>query len=177
MRDSTHDRVFLVGFMGSGKTAVGRVLAARRGLPFFDTDAWIEGREDRSVAEIFRAAGEARFRELEGAALEEACRLPSAVIATGGGLFVSAPLRDRIRESGVSVWLDTPLARIWERCRPEAGRPLFGTWEELEALLGSRRTSYALADWRVEVGDRTVEAVAEEIGRLVASPRRDEIGR
>lgn len=152
--------------MGSGKSAVARALVARRPSPLVDTDAWIEARAGSTVAEIFERLGEARFRAYESEALAEACRQPGAVVATGGGLFASAAHRERIRAHGVSVWLDAPLERLWERCRVQGGRPLFAGIEEARGLYESRRAGYALADWRVETGDRSVDEVAEEVMRL-----------
>lgn len=165
--DRAFPRIFLVGFMGSGKTSVARALAARLRADFFDTDAWIEAREARSVAEVFQSHGEAYFRARESEALEAACRSAAAVVATGGGLFLSDANRARIREHGVSVWLDTPLERIWERCRESQERPLWGTREELAELLASRSRVYREADWRMETGGRDVEAIVLELMRLV----------
>ena len=159
--------------MGSGKTSVGRALAERVDVEFFDTDAWVEGREARSVAAIFQESGEAFFRAREAEALEEACRLRRAVVATGGGLFAQEAHRDRIRGRGVSIWLDTPLDRIWERCVLTADRPLWGTREELSALLEARRESYAAADWRITVADRGVQEIAQEAERLITPQRRE----
>ena len=166
--DNAFPRIFLVGFMGSGKTSVARALAARLGAAFFDTDHWIESQEGRSVAELFELRGEPYFRERESEALAAACRLPAAVVATGGGLFLSAAHRARIREHGMSVWLDTPLERIWERCRSSKERPLWGSREELAQLLEARRGAYREADWRIETGERGVEAIIAELMRLVA---------
>lgn len=158
--------------MGSGKTTVGRALAARLRADFFDTDLWIEDREAGPVAQVFEQAGEAYFRERESEALAAACRLPLAVVATGGGLFLSADNRAVIRDHGVSIWLDTPLERIWERCRATKERPLWGSREELARLLETRRSAYAEADWHLEAGARDVEAIVVELMRLVARRNR-----
>ena len=73
----------------------------------------------------------------------------------------------------MSVWLDTPISRIWERCRGLVGRPLFGSRAEMESLLEARRPSYALADWRVDVGDRSAGEVADEVERLLFPSPKD----
>jgi shikimate kinase len=172
-RDTRFERIFLVGFMGSGKSTVARALAERRGAPCFDTDAWIESREGRTIAEIFRDEGEARFRALESEALAEACRPAQVVVATGGGLFADPLHRERIRERGVSVWLDASLERVWERCRATVGRPLFGGLEELRRLYEERRPGYALADWRVAMEDRGIDEIVEEVHRLVGRGEED----
>ena len=154
--------------MGSGKTSVGRALGMRLGIAFFDTDSWVEEQEGRSVPEIFAESGESHFRKREAEALEQACQLDQAIVATGGGLFLAAEHRARIRERGMSIWLDTSLEDIWERCAESGGRPLWGTREELAKLLEIRRECYAAADWRVDTGKRGVAEIVEEAERLIA---------
>jgi shikimate kinase len=157
-------RIFLIGFMGVGKSTVARALAHRLGYTFFDTDAWVEEREGRTIDEIFRTKGEGYFREREWEALQAALALPKAVIATGGGLFLADTHQHAIREGGgVAVWLDAPLDVVWERCRDNTERPLFGTREEVERLYEARRERYARADLRIETGTRAAEELAEEI--------------
>ena len=153
--------------MGSGKSTIGRALASRLHTEFFDTDAWIEVRESRSIARIFEESGESYFREREVEALEAACRKPSVVVATGGGLFAQAANRERIRVAGRSVWLDTPLERIWERGRESTERPLWGSPDELRRLLEERMPAYRQADWRIEVGDRGIDEIVELLERMV----------
>lgn len=143
--------LFLVGFMGSGKTVVGRIVADRRQLPFVDTDALVEERAGTAIERIFRDHGEGRFRELESAALRSLAGRGPLVAATGGGLFLGVAERRFIRSRGVSVWLDVPLEECRRRLGPSAGRPV---WRDddpvaLRALYERRRAAYALADRRV----------------------------
>jgi shikimate kinase len=157
------ERIFLVGFMGAGKTTVGRALAQRAGYGFVDTDAEVEARAGRSIEELFHAHGEGYFREREWEALLAVAARTRLVVATGGGLFLAEAHRDFIRRHGVSVWLDVPLDAIWERCRELSGRPLFTTRVELAELLAARHDRYALADHQVAAGGRDAQAVAVEI--------------
>src|SRR5688572_30390552 len=120
--------VFLVGFMGSGKTTVGRALAQRQGLPFYDLDQLVEQSVGCTVREFFEREGEPRFRALERTTLAglEPALAEGAVVATGGGVFADPANRAWIEGRGVSVWLDAPFEDVWTRCAGDAQRPLFG---------------------------------------------------
>jgi len=157
------DRVYLVGFMGAGKTTVGRALAELLACDFFDTDATVEAAEGRSIEELFRTRGEGYFREKEWEALASTSLLRRVVVATGGGLFLAPMHKSFIRRHGTSVWLDAPVEKIWSRCHEAGGRPLFTTFEELVALLEARRPRYAEADLHIVEADRDPAAVAREI--------------
>ena len=160
-----------MGFMGSGKTVVGKALAKTLNHEFVDTDELVEERESRSISEIFARDGEDRFRKLEREVLETLTGRERLVIATGGGLFLSPAARRFIRQTGASVWLDTPIEIIWKRSRDQGGRPLFGELPELKALLEKRRPGYEEADHHVDVRDRPVADVVNEIcGWLKADP-------
>lgn len=157
----------LLGFMGSGKTTVGTLVAARSGAPYRDLDAMIEERCGMTIAELFDREGESAFRDLEARVLPEALA-PGCVVALGGG----TPLRDAnwalIRERAVTVWLEAPLPLLLSRASTREGdRPLLRHREEpeLRALLESRLARYGEADHRVD-GSGTAEAVAEEVCRL-----------
>jgi shikimate kinase len=158
-------RVFLVGFMGAGKTVVGRALAERTGFAFVDTDAAVVQAAGMSIEEIFRRSGEGAFREAEWRALCAIADSGPAVVATGGGLFLGVENRRLVRRLGRSVWLDVPLAVAAARV-PSAAieRPL---WSEdplvLRALFERRRAAYALADARVDAGRDAPEAIASLI--------------
>lgn len=168
------ERIFLVGFMGVGKTTVGRALAERLGYEFVDTDDEVEAREGRTIERMFRESGEGYFREREWETLLSLAGRAPVVVATGGGLFLADVHQAFVRAHGVGVWLDAPLDTVWERCRQGTGRPLFGTREELERLLESRRERYARADLRVEVGGRATADIVDEIllGLAAAEGRR-----
>jgi shikimate kinase len=158
-------RVFLVGFMGSGKSAVAEALAERLGYGFVDTDALVEAIEERSIERIFAENGESYFRQREYEVLRSLADRTQLVVATGGGLFQGSREREFIGNQGASIWLDAPLETIWRRCRTAGGRPLFGELPELTDLYEKRRAGYALADYRVEVGNRSVTEIVEDICR------------
>ena len=157
--------IFLVGFMGSGKTAVGRALARTLSRSFQDTDDLVEAAAGSTIEEIFRERGEGRFREMEWDALREAAAMDRTVIATGGGLFLGVVQRAVIRSRGVSIWLDAPFDVIALRLRDEATRPLWIGADELErrAMFERRRAAYALADAAVDAGHGTVVEVAARV--------------
>ena len=167
--------VFLVGFMGAGKSSVGRALGERLNWIFEDLDDRIERAEGQRVSEIFRDAGEAEFRRAEHAALEgviqELQRGSVRVIALGGGAFVQKQNVDLLEESRVpTVFLDAPVEELWDRCCTQASqdgtdRPLLKSWEQFRDLYEVRRKIYARARLTVQTGGFTVEEVADQIAR------------
>jgi shikimate kinase len=159
--------VFLVGFMGSGKSTVGKALAARLGVPFVDLDEQIELRAGTQIREIFRNYGEARFRRLECDELRRAATTADGVVALGGGAFCSDENQAIVRAAGVSVWLEVPIGVLIRRCSGDPSRPLATGRQEMSRLLEVRRTFYEAADIRVD-GDAEVDAVVEEILRRVS---------
>jgi len=157
--------LFLVGFMGSGKSTVGRTLARHVGWAFQDTDSRIEQDEGRTVAEIFAQSGEVCFHRLERRILTDLGSPRRTVIATGGGMFAVAKLRHEMQRNGCTVWLDVPLSAIRRRVGSPANRPLWDTADPLSqrALFEKRRAVYALARLRVDASDSTPAAVARSI--------------
>jgi len=155
--------IYVVGFMGSGKSSAGRRLAERLGVPFLDLDEEIVKRAGTSIREIFLSCGEAHFRRLESEELQRASEVSGAVIALGGGAFLSEANRKTVQSTGTSVWLDVPVDTLIKRCEGENSRPLFGGRREMEELLESRRPSYALADIRIIAEDLPIDAVVELI--------------
>lgn len=166
--------VCLVGFMGAGKTSVGRALGLRLNWAFEDLDDRIERREGRSVAEIFRDSGETGFRTAEHAALRDALEELRGggvrIVALGGGAFVQENNAALLKASGVpTVFLDAPVKELWQRCcqqASEAGaeRPLLRDPEQFRELYESRRRGYLRAFLRIETGNRPVDEIAAEIG-------------
>ncbi len=161
--------LWLVGMMGAGKTTVGSLVASRLGLQLADTDAAVEAEAQASVAAIFENQGEARFRELESRAVMTAAGT-DAVVACGGGVVLDAANRQRIRESGLVIWLDAPVEVLVERLAQGAGRPLLSGGEPAERLAeiaAARSGAYAAAaHHRVVTAGRTPDEVAEEVVAL-----------
>ena len=159
--------VYLLGFMGAGKSSVGERLAGALRWPFIDLDAAIEAGRGLTIREIFEQAGEPFFRSVEHAALTELIKSEPAVIALGGGTFVQQPNVDLIRErGGPTVWLDCPPAELRKRCEGITNRPLFRDSASFEQLFYQRLPFYQLAEHRVSTEGRTADEVTEEILRL-----------
>lgn len=159
--------IYLLGFMGCGKTTVGERLARGLGWPFIDLDATIEAGQGVTIKEIFEQAGEAFFRAIEHAALTEASKAEPAVIALGGGTFVQKPNLELIREvNGATVWLDCPLEELRRRCELISNRPLFRDPASFDQLFAQRLPYYQLAEYRISTAGRTPEEIVEQILRL-----------
>ena len=159
--------IFLVGFMGAGKTTVGRTLAEHLGYDFFDLDELIEARAGKSVQAIFAELGEEQFRSLEHEAIRACSDRSRAVIALGGGAYVSDENRMLLRTIGRTVWLDCPLEVCLRRIRGDTSRPLLGSEDDMRRLLEERRPAYAHADYVVETGELSPEKLVIEITRLL----------
>ncbi len=164
--------IFLVGFMGSGKTTVGRLLAERLGWRFADVDDDIEASERTTIAEIFAARGEAEFRRIETEAIRERVRAVSSgmptVIALGGGAFTRQENRALLRDHGITVWLDCALEIARERVAGTEHRPLARDPERFAQLHRARAAAYARADYRVDAAAGDPAAVVEQILKLPA---------
>ena len=161
--------ILLCGMMGSGKTTVGRALAASLGWRFLDTDALVEESAGLSIAEIFARGGERCFRKAEADVVSE---LPSekAVIALGGGTVLDPASRAQLRETGTVVWLDAKPASVLERVGEADDRPLLAglshaqRLKKLSSLLDERRQTYAdAADLRLETDGLNAEEVCEQL--------------
>ena len=159
--------IFLVGFMGSGKSTVGRVLAEELGWGFADLDEDIEKREGVSISQIFDTRGEAEFRQIEAAALRERVRAVERgqpwVIALGGGAFLSEDNFQMVTNNGVTVWLDCPFATVERRLAGYAHRPLARDPEKLRELFAVRRAGYERADYCVAVENDDASKTAATI--------------
>jgi shikimate kinase len=170
MRRMPGDNVILVGFMGAGKSTVGRLLARRLGRCFVEADDLIVGRAGRSIPEIFRTEGEEHFRQLEAVALE-ALRLKSGdVIATGGGLPCREGRMEALRELGTVVWLAGDLADLRERASRSGDRPMLAgrTTEELAALYRAREPYYRRAHLLIDTSGLGPDQV---VARVLAALR------
>ncbi|MDQ6758900.1 MAG: shikimate kinase [Acidobacteriota bacterium] len=162
--------LYLVGFMASGKTTIGRSLAEELGWSFADIDEDVETRERISIPEIFESRGEAEFRRLETAAIRERVRNVECgrpiVIVLGGGAFVQQVNFDLLENNGVTVWVDCPLPRIRDRVKNCVHRPLARDPAQLEQLYESRRPAYARADYRIEITDDDPAVAVADILKL-----------
>ena len=167
----TPNHIILTGFSGTGKSAVSPILAERLGIDLVDTDSLVELDAGKSIPDIFRDDGEEAFRELESRALQRACALPRAVIATGGGVILASANRRLMAESGFIVCLEarpeTIAARLAERAEvAPLDRPLLATADPLSRIRdikAERQHLYALADWSIHTDGLTPEQVADEI--------------
>lgn len=162
--------IYLVGFMGSGKSTVGRSVARHLGWRFADLDEDIEARARMPVARIFETEGEAGFRKLETEMLrwraQDVARGVPWVIAVGGGCFAREDNFDIIQNHGISIWLDAPLELILARVAGSTHRPLARDPERFRQLYEERRPAYARADYRIEVCPRGSAGAVEDILRL-----------
>lgn len=161
--------LYVVGFMGAGKTTVGRHLAHRLGWNFFDTDQEIEHAEASTIAEIFAQRGETEFRRIESAIIRQHVqwieRGRPAVLALGGGAFADPANRRILEPNGISIWLDCPLPVVERRVAQNADRPLARDPVLLAALFDSRREHYLLADVHVAIESDDPEVTVAAILR------------
>lgn len=159
----TVDKVYLVGFMASGKSTVGRQLAARLRWRFEDIDHLIEVREHMTVAEIFARHGEAYFRAVEREMLALLQPMRHVVVATGGGTFADPENRAAILLDGATVWVDVPLSELMTRIPLDGRRPLAADRDTLERLFAARVDTYRLAHLRINASRARASAVADRI--------------
>jgi shikimate kinase len=147
--------IYLAGFMGSGKSTIGRLLAERLGWHFADLDTEIEAAERMSIVEIFEKRGEAEFRRLERETMRERVRAIErgwpTVVALGGGAIVEPEGWALVENNGIVIWLDCPLETVRRRVELTGHRPLARDPESLARLYETRRESYTRADYRIPI--------------------------
>ncbi len=162
--------LYLVGFMASGKSTVGRALAYELGWAFVDLDEDIAAARGKTIVEIFEEEGEGEFRRLETQALLKRVKTIQTgrpmVVALGGGAFSQQSNFTTLQENGVTVWLDCPLALVRARIGETTDRPLARDGDKLEHLYFARRAAYQRADFRVEIGGDDPAAVVAAILKL-----------
>lgn len=157
------DKIYLVGFMGAGKSSVARALGRRLGWRVEDVDELIEARERRSVAAIFAEHGEPYFRAAEREVLRLILAERQVVVATGGGTFADAENRAAIRADGSAIWLDVAFEVAVERAPRDGRRPLAADRARFEALYEARRPAYQEAHVRFDASRAPVEELVERI--------------
>lgn len=161
--------VYVVGFMASGKSTVGRHLAHRLGWSFYDTDHEIESAEKLTIADIFRTRGEPAFRRIETEIIRHHVgwieRGRPAVLALGGGAFVEPASRQLLQNNGMAVWLDCPFELVKRRIGQDSTRPLAQDPEKFAALFEARRATYGLADIHIPIESDDPESTVEAIVR------------
>jgi len=157
------DKLYLVGFMGAGKSSVARALGRRLDWRAEDIDARIEQAERRDIPTIFRDSGEPYFRAREREALIDLLPERGAVIASGGGTFADASNRELMLRDGGVVWLDAPFEIILQRVPRDGRRPLAADRLGMEQLYNQRLTAYRQAHLRVDAGRGSVEELVEHI--------------
>lgn len=159
--------VVLVGMMGAGKTAVGRSLATRLGVPFLDSDHEIEVAAARTIAEIFERDGEEFFRDKESQIISRLLVEQRGILSTGGGAFLASQNRKEISDKGVSVWLDADLDLLWARVRHKDTRPLLRTPDPLARLTEiyeERMPIYRQANLTVKANKRySIEKMVDRV--------------
>tara|TARA_B100000959_G_C14960867_1_gene615729 strand:- start:1805 stop:2314 length:510 start_codon:yes stop_codon:yes gene_type:complete len=159
----------LTGMMGSGKSGIGKSLSERLNMEFADTDSIIEERLSLSVAKIFETKGEEFFRKIE---IEESIKLiekKGFVIALGGGAFISDKIRENVKKSCLSVWLQLDIDEIFKRTKNNQKRPLLNrnnSKEELDKLYKERKEIYSMADYKIDCNKKDKNEIVEEIKKI-----------
>ncbi|WP_180898049.1 shikimate kinase [Martelella soudanensis] len=164
--------LILVGLMGAGKSAIGKLVAAQLALPYIDTDHEIESAAQMTIADIFAAYGEPEFRALETRVIERVLAEGPAIVSTGGGAFINPVNRELIARSGLSLWLNADLETLWDRVRRRHTRPLLKTEnpkQTLKDLMDSRYPVYAEADITVHSRNVRKEAVMRDVLNALAA--------
>lgn len=157
------DKLYLVGFMGAGKTTVARALAKRLDWTMEDIDERIERRERRDISTIFRQEGEPYFRAIERDELIALLPQRGTVVATGGGTVIDAGNRELMLRDGAVIWLDAAFSVIVSRVPVDGRRPLAADRIEMERLYNQRLMAYRQAHLRVDAGRGSVEDLVDQI--------------
>jgi len=160
-------RVYLVGFMGAGKSTVGRLVARALGWKFLDLDYEIERREARPIAQIFKESGENYFREIESQSLRSVSLERQCVIALGGGAYVDPHNRAFVESHGLSVYLDVSMTQIQARVSDDGTRPLFYKTLTVEELYKHRQPSYRIARIQINTDGLQPHEVARKVVHAV----------
>ena len=171
------DNLILIGFMGAGKSSVGRILAARLGRCFVETDEMITAAQGRPIPEIFAEKGEAHFRALEDEVVRLLALKRGDVIATGGGLPCRDGRLEALRAIGTVVWLSGDFGALYERALRAGDRPMLSgrTREQAEALYEARKPFYAKAELTVDTTALNPDQVAARVAAALAERQRQAV--
>lgn len=165
----------LIGLMGAGKSAIGRMSAQALGIPFVDSDHEIERVSRMSIPDLFATYGEAEFRALETRVIKRLLRSGPRVVSTGGGAYINENTRRHIKRGGLTVWLKADLDVLWERVSKRDTRPLLKTEnprQTLENLMNARYPIYAEAEVTVTSRDARKETMVDEVLAAIAATRK-----
>ncbi|MBC7186064.1 MAG: shikimate kinase [Calditrichaeota bacterium] len=170
MSTTKSGNIYLIGFMGAGKSSLGRALAARLGMPFVDTDQLIEQLTGRSIADLFAIEGEGHFRQIERQVIETVSRQVGQVVAVGGGAVVDSENWRRLQESGITVYIKCAPSLLSQRLAKDRARPLLQGLDGEErslaiaGLLAEREPRYCQAQVVLRVDETaTVEALVSQL--------------
>lgn len=162
--------IFLVGFMGSGKSTVGRLLGERIGWRFVDIDDDIEASQKTTISQLFETRGEAEFRKIELDAIRQRVRKVQIgqpmVIALGGGAFTIPEAVELIEDNGISIWLDVAFPVVRKRIELATHRPLARDPVKFQALYEDRKPFYAKADYRIEMTEDNSRLAVDRIMKI-----------
>ena len=162
--------LILVGFMGSGKSTVGRLLAEKLEMKFLDTDLEIEKEQNKSVQAIFSEKGENYFRQLENDMSKKLSTVNNAIISTGGGIILNNENINFLKKDGVVFFLDVPKKNLYKRLSNSSGRPLLDgdeLWNKISKVLDERMNKYLdSADFVIDVGNQIPCETMETIKKL-----------
>lgn len=163
--------IVLVGFMGTGKTEVGKNLAKKLNMDFIDTDELIEKKEKDRIVRIFQVKGEEYFREVEEEIIEKVSKCKNCVIATGGGALIREKNYLNLKKNGILICLVATPEEIYRRTIPKKDRPLLlkskNVIETIKELLKTREPYYSKADYKIDTTKKSIDEVVEEIIRII----------
>lgn len=159
--------IFLVGFMGSGKTSIGAALATYLTYNFIDLDSLIIKESKFTINEIFAQYGEPYFRQLETKTLNTIAKCQNTVISLGGGTYIAEENRNIIKQHGISIWLKCELPIILSRLAKDYSRPLNKNQKQMQKLLDSRLSFYQQADFYIDVTKLTIDEAVKKIENLI----------
>ncbi|MGI6537384.1 MAG: shikimate kinase [Caldicoprobacterales bacterium] len=160
------NRIFLIGFMGTGKTTIGQILAKNIGMEWLDLDCLIEQQVGETISDIFTSRGERWFRNKETEILEKVSRKPNIVLSTGGGVVLNPNNIELMKKKGMVVALTAEVNTLWERLKGNSNRPLLQGKNPKNALVQlyiERETFYNKGHFSIQVDNRSPENIAEDI--------------